>query len=257
MDWPALLQDGVTTSLLGWVGGVASAWLAYEISNRRGTVSYSVNHVHVGLSQSHPVFGAIQVSLNGAPVQNLYVSTITVVNESTRDFDNLEMNVWSTNSALMHQEAYVDGAFKALELTPSYQAKLQVPQGQQPQQQQVDIFNKGREFSVPLFNRSEKIVLSFVNSPTGNAQPVLGAFIRHKGLRMVFRPPVLLVQGVPKVTATIAGMLTGLLFFAILRVYLEVDWRLAPFGFVYGVFAHLPGALIVRGYRWVRRRVFG
>lgn len=96
-----LLQSEYISIIAGGFGGIVTAWLTQRVLNKRGVFTYSVTHTRVGITAEDDIFGNVAVSWNGNPVQNLYLSTIEMKNESMNDYENVIVSAFTNDSTLM------------------------------------------------------------------------------------------------------------------------------------------------------------
>ena len=75
------------------IGGFLLSQLTTKIANRRALFTYSVHHSRVGISTDDVIFGSVRVTYNGNPVSNLFSSTVELVNQSMRDFENITVRL--------------------------------------------------------------------------------------------------------------------------------------------------------------------
>lgn len=141
MNLIQLLQNEYISIIAGGLGGILTAWLTQRILNKRGIFSYSVTHNRVGISTEDAVFGSVSVSWNGNTVQNLYLSTIEMKNESMNDYENVVICAYTSDTKLMTEQTQLIGTPNILENTEKYKKQLVVENGNEPTEQQWNIYN--------------------------------------------------------------------------------------------------------------------
>jgi hypothetical protein len=227
--------------------------LVQLVLNRRARFRYLVSHARVGISADDPIFGSVRVLWNNNPVANLYVSSIELVNDSARDFENVVVRVFTNDTILLTERAELIGTTRILNWAPEYAQQLRVISGQQPTQQQIDLHGRQRDYLVPTMNRGQVVRLTFLNAARGQTQPTLWLDILHRGVKAEIGVAQSQILGVAQPTAAWAGLLTGFVVVAAIISSVQTLWLGVVIAFVYGLVAQLPGACAVR----LVRRVWG
>lgn len=98
------IQNQLIAIVAGGLGGIFTAWLTQRVLNRRGVFSYTLTNNRVGITTEDPVFGSVAVTWNGSTIQNLYLSTIEMKNESLNDYENVIVNAYTGDTKLMTEQ---------------------------------------------------------------------------------------------------------------------------------------------------------
>ncbi len=239
---------------------VASAVIGFLVTlaiqallNKRGQFTYFVRHDRVGVTADDAVFGSVRVTWNENPVANLYSSTIELVNESLKDYDNVAVRVYTNNATLLGERTEVKGTTHMVEWTGEFADQLRVPAGQAATETQLELYSRQRDYLIPTMNRGQVIRFSFLNAATSNAQPpAIWLDVLHKGVKARFRPPNREFMGVPEHYASLLGIIIGFLFVGLLLFYVQSVWIAAVLSLFYGFFVKLPGVLVIRLWRGAR-----
>lgn len=237
------------------LGSVFTLFIQRFLS-KRGIFTYNVRHNRVGVSADDPIFGSVQVTWNNSPVANLYSSTIELRNDSLNDYENVVVRVFTHDCILLTERTDLLGTARILEWTENFKRTIDVPDGEQPTGEQQDFYNRKREYLIPVFNRGQVARLTFLNVATTENQPSLWLDILHKGVKVKFRVPPEKFIGVSRPLAVLVGTMLGCLIFGIIIAVVDTVWVAALIFFVYGLFVLVPGALMIRLWRWLRD-VFG
>lgn len=163
MDILQLLQSEYISILAGVLGGIATAFLTQRVLNKRGIFTYSVTHTRVGVTAEDAIFGNVAVSWNGNPVQNLYLSTIEMKNESMNDYENVVVCAFTNDSRLMTEQTQLLDTPNILEWSEKYKNQLHVEPGGEPSEKQWATYNGQREYIIPIFNRGQSIKITYLN----------------------------------------------------------------------------------------------
>ncbi|WP_028973423.1 hypothetical protein [Spirochaeta cellobiosiphila] len=98
MEIIEVLKNEYISIVFGGLGGVTMAFLTQKILNKRGVFRYYVNHNKIGVSAQDSVFGNVKVEWNDTPVENLYLSTLELKNESLNDYENVVIKTYTNDT---------------------------------------------------------------------------------------------------------------------------------------------------------------
>lgn len=252
-----LLSNQYVSIIAGGLGGVLTAWLTQRVVNRRGVFTYFVSHNRVGMSTEDAIFGTVAVSWNGKPITNLYLSTIEMKNESLNDYENVVICAYTSDTKLMTEQTQILDTPKILEWSEQYGKKQHVEPGQEPTEQQWNMYNGQREYIIPTLNRGQSIKLTYLNSATGTGMPSIWLSTAQKGVKLKFRAPQNQILGVPQNRAALLGVLLGIAVAIVLAWYVANTWVVAIVALSYGLIAQVPGAYMVKLLRYIREAVGG
>lgn len=248
----SILENKYVLGIASAVGGAVLMLLAQQFTNRRALFTYFVHHSRVGVSADDAVFGSVRVTWNNNVVANLYSSTVELINQSLKDFENVVVKIYTRDTILLTEKTEIIGTTQIVRWTDNYINSVTVPAGQQPTDLQRDIHSSSREFLIPTMNRSQVVRFHFLNAAKTQNQPTLWLDVLHKGLRHKFRVPQNQILGVPQPRAALVGVLIGILLLMILVTTTESVWVAAGTSLLYGFVAQLPGALVIRAWRAAR-----
>lgn len=141
-------HDAWLVVLSALLGGIITI-VVQSIRARRSTFAYSVSHSRIGISTDDPVYGSVRITWNDNLASNLFFSVIELTNESSRDYENVVVRVFSKDTILLSESAEKTDSIKPIRLSDEYRKELAVPTGQKPTQEQFSIYQSRREFVVP------------------------------------------------------------------------------------------------------------
>jgi hypothetical protein len=247
-NYPALVAGGL--------GGLFTTWLTGRLLNRRATFSYFVNHNMIGLSATDAVFGTVAVLWNGSPMQNLYLSTIEMKNESPNDYENIVIRSYTNDTQLMTEQTQLLDSPHVIEWSAKYKTDMAV-NGIQLTDLQRKIYSGGREYVIPVLNRGQSVRLMYLNSANSANPPNIFLSVLQKGVKLKFRPPKRQVFGVYYSQASFLGLFIGIFVLSGLIFYVSNPFIIALGAFVYGLFALLPGAYLIKMYLKIKELIDG
>lgn len=85
MEPSTLIDNTIFVAIASALGGIIITLITRSLLNKRGLFTYRVLHDRVALSAEDAIYGSVKVTWNDKPVRNLYLSTVELTNESTKD----------------------------------------------------------------------------------------------------------------------------------------------------------------------------
>lgn len=252
-----LIRNEYLSIVFGGLGGIATAFFTQKILNKRGTFSYFVTHNRVGLSSKDSLFGDVSVTWNSNPVDHLFLSTIELKNESLNDYENVVIQTYSSDTKLLTESTQIIDTPTVLVWTESYKQKIHLEPGKEPTENQLNIYRGQREYIIPVFNRGQKVNITYLNAANSSALPNIWLSATIKGVKIKFQVPDPQIYGVPRPKAAIAGIVLGLILLAPLVLYVKNSWIIALASLAYGFCVVLPGAYLIKGYKKFREVIGG
>ena len=257
MNLLQILQNEYISIIAGGLGGIVTAWLAQRILNKRGIFSYTVTHNRVGITAEDAIFGNVAVLWNGNPVQNLYLSTIEMKNESMNDYENVVVSAFTSDTRLMTEQTQLLETPNILEWSEKYKKQLHVEPGSTPTENQWNTYNGSREYIVPILNRGQSIKITYLNSAKSATTPSIWLSVSQKGIKLKFQVPQNQILGVPQGQAALFGVFIGVAVLIALSLSIQEPWLVASLAMIYGLVAQLPGAYAIKLIRRAREMIGG
>ncbi|MFZ3087792.1 MAG: hypothetical protein WA123_06980 [Methylotenera sp.] len=252
-----ILQNEYISITAGGLGGIFTAWLTQRVLNKRGIFTYSVIHNRVGITAEDAIFGNVAVSWNDKPVQNLYLSTVEMKNESMNDYENVVISAYTNDTQLMSEQTQLLDTPNILEWSEKYKKQMHVETGNTPTETQWNTYNSSREYIVPILNRGQSIKFTYLNSAKGTSMPNIWLSVAQKGVRLKFQGPQNQILGVPQGQAALFGVFIGIAVLVALSLFVSEPWAAAIIGMTYGLVAQLPGAYTIKLIRRAREAIGG
>jgi hypothetical protein len=228
------------------IGSMLLTILAQYLLNKRSLFRYFVWHNRVGVTTDDAIFGSVSVTWNNRIMANLYLSTIELINESMKDFENVIVRVFSNDTQLLTERTEVVGTTHFLQLTDEYAQRLTVPRNQTPTEAQINLYASQRDYLIPTMNRGQAIRFIYLNSATTQNQPTIWLDIVHKGVKLNFRVAHNKVFGVPQPNASLIGLIVCLFVFVVVIIFVDQIWLAATISFLLGLFAQILGAFVLK-----------
>lgn len=251
LDLIPLLNSKLSLFVLGGLLG----GLLTHLRRRVRTLEYTVHHDRVAIAADDNVFGAVRVTWQGHDVTNLFTSTVTVHNTTQNDYENLKLTAYTADDTiLLTQFTQVPGTSYILRFSAEFEAQLNIPDGQQPTEQQLETYRHRREYVVPVLNRGQTAVIRFLTTvPPGRNGPSVWVDMLHAGLRITYRPNIPHVHGVPLRYALWAGLVASVAALVFSGLFVANVWLAASLCLLVGLAAQLVGAHIYRFFRFLWR----
>ena len=252
-----LLNDKLILVMASALFGIIATIITQRWLNRRAIFVYSVFHSQIGLSAEDAVYGSVRITWNNTPAYRLYLSTIELTNESTRDFESITVRAFTNNTKLLKEKTSVVGTTRIVEYTDGYNQKIAVAKGAQPTEVQVNLYYHQKEYIIPTMNRGQTIRFEFLNEAESEEQPEIWLDVLHKGVRCKFKPLQDQFMGVAKPTATLVGNMIGMLAVGLILIFAENTLTAAIFSYIIGVTVVLPGIYAIKVHRKIRNWFIG
>jgi hypothetical protein len=252
MEIAALLDNKLFVAVSAAMFGALFTLISQSLSNRRALFSYRVFHSRVGLSTDDAIYGSVKVFWNNNPVSHLFLSTIELTNQSARDFESVQVRVFSTDTALLSQRTEIVGTTRHVEFTEDYRNKISVPEGEQPRIDQFELYNRQRDYILPILNRGQVVRLQLLNAPYSDDQPCIWLDVLHKGVKCKFEIPQSFIFGVPQQDAALIGTILSLLVILLIVNFAASVTTASLLSFVVGWLVLVPGAITIRCAQRIR-----
>ena len=203
------------------------------------------------------IFGSVVVTWDGSPINNLYLSTIEMKNESMNDYENVTVKAYSNETRLMTEQAQIVDSPNNLEWSEKYKKQMYVEQDASPTQAQLNVYNGQREYVIPIFNRGQSIKITYLNSAQSPSMPSIWLSVGIKGVKLKFQGPQNQIFGVHQGRAALAGVLIGFAVLAALALFVSEPWIAVTVAMAYGLIAQVPGAYAIKILRRAREAIGG
>src|SRR5947209_8689591 len=143
-------------------------WTRFK--TRITVLPYQIEHRYLGGSADDAYFGTLKVLHNDTEVRNVYMSSVTFKNESSRDLHDLELNIAATDSqtAILVSYGKLTSSLKYLPFTDEFEKKLK----QAAKGAQVVLWNH-RDYKIPVLNRGDGVTVELLTTHGGGQQPSL------------------------------------------------------------------------------------
>ena len=276
------MPDWVFPSTVSGVLTFVVTLLVVVVVNRRSLLTYHVTHDRIGISAFDAIHGEVSVTVGGYRVQNLYMSNVWLVNRSMRDVEDLEVKVFcgTDDMRLMSEQTYVEGTVEFLKHTAEYEeiknqlkdaittARRARSAGDTATADQIDeaqaanwrTWSTQRWYSVPVLGRGQTIRFTYMTDVTSGDGPAILISCQKAGVRVRYKEPyqpVWHLWGVPLVEAGVTGIAIGILVWFLVISSISTLWVATLVCLVVGLLSNVPGAAVVKLYRWLRDRLIG
>ena len=225
--------------------------------NRVKTLQYRVHHERVAFSSNDPIMGSIQVAWQNTNVTNLFTSRIELKNDTNRDFVNISFKIYTGHTVLLTERTEVLGTTQIIPWSLSFKQQLAVPAGSTPTQTQFDVYNSSREYELPVFNRGQVAVMTYLTTvPNVSAGPSVWLDLVHQGVKVEYVPTVLEIHGVSQKVALVLGLVLSLICVLACILYVEAVWLAVLIAILVGLFAQSIGAYCFKAFKLIKSIYF-
>ena len=252
-------SERLTVVLVAAVAGGLVTQLVAALRARPARFSYSTRVERVGTSVDDPTFGAVRVQWGNNDVRNLYMAFIAIDNDSGKDFEDVDLTIYTGNDTLLLSErTAMIGSPNVVQWSRDFKARLEVPADGVVTPAQWDTYNHRREYLVPVLNRGQVLEFHYAcTRPNDELLPQVVVNVSGKGMKLLYRQTARVVLGVPFAPALVRGTVSALLV-AVLGVWLSGSiWIATAVGFLAGYTALVQGALVSKATRRLWTVFFG
>jgi len=155
---------------------------------------------------------------------------------------------------LNERRAIVDSPY-IVEWSQPFTQRFAVPKGQVPTPAQRDTYNHSREYTVPVFNRGQRLPFTYLCiNPTTDTPPNVFVSTLYPGGTVRWQPVSSLVLDVPVQVAIVRGLIATVLVVLASGVFPSNAWFATGVGAAIGLSAQLVGALEYKAERCLALR---
>jgi hypothetical protein len=253
------IPEAIRNNLVGILIGAGVTWLLTRLQAKTARLRYSTRVEKLGSTTEDPIFGSMAVSWSGKPLRNLYMASVEIENESTRDFENIPLKVFvAQETFLLNERAAVVNAPYAILWTPEYIALIAVKPGGNPTAQQEQTYYHNREYRVPVLNRGQILHFNYLcTRPNDDIQPEVYVDTQIKGARLRRQNRSNMLYGVPVQIALIRGLIIALVIAVICGTAVHNVWIAIAISMLVGLSSQLLGIAEYKAERWMLSRAFG
>lgn len=171
MNLELLFNNKLLIAIVSTLCGIIGALIIQKIINRRSLFTYNVFYNRIWQSAEDEIYGSVKVTWNNNPVANLYLSTVELINESAKDFESIIVRIHTNDTILLTERTEIIGTTRIVEYTEDYKNKIFVQKGNQPDDNQVNLYYSQRDYIIPTMNRGQKIRFEYLNSAKNGKSP--------------------------------------------------------------------------------------
>lgn len=236
---------GALLTCLGTI--LIQKWLS-----RRSLVTFNVTHNRIGVSAEDNIYGKVQVTWNDHTLPNLYLSSIEITNRSSSDLEDISLKIYTNDAQLITERTQILGTTKVLDYTSSYKKSIGWGEGGTKTNNQMDSYQRQREYLVTVLNRGQTIRVEVLNSAHTDQTPSIWVDLQERGVRLKYETQQVYFLGVPQPSAAIIGSILGLILIIGLLFFIEDPILSACVSYLIGIFVLLPGAYAIKAYRKIK-----
>ncbi|MGV3707597.1 MAG: hypothetical protein ACO1Q7_02070 [Gemmatimonas sp.] len=241
------------------IGAVLGALLTIVVQlslAKRSRFSYTVRHDRIAFAADDAIFGTVRVLWNDRAVSNLYYSVLELHNDSLKDFEKIEVRVFTNNARLLTDTAGLAGSSYAIDWADSYKQRLKVAEGTDATIGQIQAHNSERVYTIPVMNRGQVVKFTYLVEAL-ESSPSIWMDTVHTGVKLRYGASPELFWGVSQGWAVVVGILmsAGIVVTCLRLTDSAVINAWVAFGA--SAVALNIGALVIKGWRYLRNSVFG
>lgn len=233
-----------------YVAGVISSHLWEKFIHRLTILRFTVSSVPIGISAENPAFGKVEIKHNNQSVNNLYFTTVRILNETSRDISNIEIEIGcDSQGVILVSQAMNLTSTKYIYFTDKYSKMLT----DSKPDDSLSVL-RFRDYSIPVLNRGHIIEVSMLIDSVVRTQPVITVGCDHLGVKMKFQkePPQKLLGESQSLGSLFGFMITAVVCYLIIRS----EMNLTPavwYSFFLGGLSAGVGIFLIKIFKFFRR----
>ncbi|MBX9697411.1 MAG: DUF4168 domain-containing protein [Alphaproteobacteria bacterium] len=227
------------------VAGIFLKHIWEKIRNRVTYLNYSVWHQSLGTSITDNLFGNVQILYNNNPVSSLYFTTLMLENHSSRDIENIEVNIYCDQaSSILISHGYVELSPNALKFSDEYHEMLKL--AQTDSSLWTNVISR-RDYNIPVINRGDTVKFQLLTTnPT--KQPEIYANCDQAGIKLKYAVNLKDFKGETSKHCAWVGTAIALTLCYPLIIYVPNDYTYLAIiaGTFLGLYAMYLGWLVIK-----------
>ncbi len=232
------------------VGWIANRYYE-QYKNRIQNIMYSVNKTFLGVSANDNLYGNVEILHDGSPVENLYLCDIIVTNTANKDFEKLQIKVWtvSADNIILRSYAGKKTSPDIISLTEEY-----TKQANDPNIAHDDPIWSNRVYDIPVLNRDDIVTFSCLVSNNKGEEPNIYLACEQAGLKLKQDySQTQFFWGENHVHCTIYGVIISAILMIPVLYFVSSKIIASVVIFILGICCMLPGVLILKMMRKIKK----
>ncbi len=195
-------------------------------------------------------WGKVDILYNGQPTRNLHVVNIALQNASSRDLENLRLDlVMDSGTRVLRSAGSVRGSLQGLPFAADYTHILNEAGKRTLTKSELDYWVGRSPFLIPVLNRGAVADIRLLVSREDHSTPQVTVGCDNKGIRLTHQPFVVEHLGVRQGQAQVTGVVLTIAALSLAVVSGWSGWKLGVLAWMSGAFAMTVGALAIRAWR--------
>ncbi len=260
MAIPNVLRNNFVLIAFSTLFGAVITFIISKLTNKTARLRYSRVVERIALAADDVIFGSVRITWgDGNSMRNLYLATVEVENESSHDFENIDLKVYcAPDTLLLGERTSIPNSPYIVKWSPTFRASLATPEGETLSQKQWETYHSTREYEVPVFNRGQLLHLSYLcTRPNDDRIPEVFVSTQLKGARLFHQRRRNFIHGVPMQIALTHGLVIALLVLALCCYFLRNVPVASIVCMMVGLFAQSLGAGEYKLRKWFWRLLAG
>jgi len=164
-----------------FLAGLITRYTFETWRNKIPRLQYSINKSALGKSVQDDLFGKVQITYNDRPVKNLFLCDLTLVNNTNKDFEDIEITVWcDIDTVILVSRANKFETINSLSLTEEYSEERRNAK----EEEDLKLAWSKRDYIIPILNRDDIVKFSCLVTSMVGAEPQIYLECDHSGLKL-------------------------------------------------------------------------
>ncbi len=245
-------MDAIYNYIATFLGGALLVHLWEKFVHRISILRYTVYHQYIALSSNIPGVGLIEILHDKIPVKSLYLSMVSVANDTNRDLANVEINLaCDSHSIILFSQGTNKSSGINLHFTDNFSKILS---DYNPTTTDARDIAGNREYLAPVINRGDIIEFALLITNELSIFPFVSASCNHLGVKIKFqKAPRQKIFGESSAISILIGLIIGLI---ICYLFIYFNFSLTAgvwFSFLLGLMTSFIGLLLIKLFKFLRR----
>lgn len=227
-------------------------WTRYR--RRLATLRWTAQVQTMAFATEDFGWGKVEILYNGMPAGNLHIINVQVVNDSSTDLTDVELDILANDgTSVLRSGAQVAGTLNPIPFASGYAAMAAQSATRTLTPAELAVWGRRADFTIPVLNRDGVVDVRLWAVRADYAIPAVSVHCNHRGVRLRHEPPARQFGGVNEVRAGLLGIMVGIVVVVLTVRAMGGNTWLGVGAWLVGASGLWIGAAVLKVWRWVSR----
>jgi len=203
-----------------------------------------------------PIGANLQILFGQREITNFRITRFSIKNESTNDFENIKIRIWSgPDRYILHDQIRRIDFLDEIPYHPEFVAVLQPSESGKHSESQINKYYTQREYLIPTLNRFDIVEITVVSTVEPQKDSNVWIEIPHKGIRVINKYNRTFLIGAPHDEIWPYTLFFIIILIALSALFFQNPWIIALIAGLGSGFGSYFGAIIYKTKKWVFRKI--